>query len=557
MSVKARHNTLIARLFVPYLLLVISVLVIVTCSCFQVAWDSDNQYSFTTGWTLADGTPADTSDIEDDISFFNTLPTLSDSDVLFFRAKNIIVSVYIDGELIVNYDDIEMQSALHYKAPGTYYPQINLNSDFSGKQIELRVISPYKHDSSCGIKYLQIGESTPISRGEILKRLPSFCVCIIIIAIGIIFIIISRFFSRFNVDNHSLLYLGVFAAIIGVWSLTEMSFLQLLLGHSTFWHLITGLTLPLLIAPIFFFFKRRYKGTDLFPMIIENVMTVAVYITSVILHFTDIADLHELISLAHLVIITGAIFTLYYAIRCFIASRFKDHSFLGMLILAILAVVDLVLYKLQLVMDSSTFTRIGIFAYIGFLGIEIIRDYVKAYNLYLKSEILSKAAYYDMLTEFFNRTSYIEDTKAINANKKYGIVIVVFDMNNLKYINDVYGHTSGDGAIIESSQFIKDAFWDLGRCYRIGGDEFVFISESQKTSPQKIHERLAGMNAKLYARNSEPSDTKPFPLLIAAGVATFSEDQSDFSTAFRLADEQMYSNKQKLKQQYPEMNLRK
>ena len=62
--------------------------------------------------------------------------------------------------------------------------------------------------------------------------------------------------------------------------------------------------------------------------------------------------------------------------------------------------------------------------------------------------------------------------------------ITPIDFNDLKGINDRYGHSAGHTAIITAAEGIREAFQGLGRCYRIGGDEFLAVLEN--VSEQEI-----------------------------------------------------------------------
>lgn len=554
---KYRHKRIVASLFTPYVGLILTTIILILFSAIQTDWTPTNEpINFSENWTLYDGTPADLSEINDDISFHNTLPEINDSNkMLYFRAKNIIVSVYIDGQLIKDYAEIEMHPSLYYKAPGKYFVQIPLQPDYSGKNIEIKVISPYKNDSSCNIKDIQIGDANTIIKTELTEKLFSASVCLILICTGVVFVILAKALRNYNKENNNLLYLGTFTIVVGVWALTETALLQLLSDNSTFWHLITGLTLPLTITPLFLFFKRRYANTTMLPVIITNATTIIFYVIILALHFLQVADIHETITLSHIIILMGAGYTCYYAIRIFIASKYKDISFWGMIIITVFAVTDMILYKFQITNDNSAFTRIGLIAYIWFLGIEIIRDYIKTYNLYLKTELLAKAAYYDVLTDFYNRTSFIEDTKKINNEKAYGVMIAIFDMNNLKYINDIHGHINGDNAIIESANRIKNEFGPFGKCYRIGGDEFVFLSNKPMSTDDMLT-HIENLESTLNHRNENLPEQTPWPLILATGYAIFDESYGTFTNAFDVADKMMYDRKQKLKMLHPEMNMR-
>ena len=54
-------------------------------------------------------------------------------------------------------------------------------------------------------------------------------------------------------------------------------------------------------------------------------------------------------------------------------------------------------------------------------------------------------------------------------------VLVVFDVDAFKQINDSYGHVQGDLCLAEIAECIKKAYANFGYCYRIGGDEFCVL----------------------------------------------------------------------------------
>ena len=101
----------------------------------------------------------------------------------------------------------------------------------------------------------------------------------------------------------------------------------------------------------------------------------------------------------------------------------------------------------------------------------------------MKNKITDKLfelAYTDSMTELLNRNAYEERLKKLrkpNANISR-ITVVVVDVNGMKEINDSYGHFSGDDAIKTVAKSLKDILGTKADIYRIGGDEFVCISES-------------------------------------------------------------------------------
>ena len=78
----------------------------------------------------------------------------------------------------------------------------------------------------------------------------------------------------------------------------------------------------------------------------------------------------------------------------------------------------------------------------------------------------------DALTGLLNQNSYLRKTGEMRCKAS---VLVVFDVDDFKQINDSYGHVQGDLCLAEIAECIKKAYANFGYCYRIGGDEFCVL----------------------------------------------------------------------------------
>jgi diguanylate cyclase (GGDEF)-like protein len=85
-------------------------------------------------------------------------------------------------------------------------------------------------------------------------------------------------------------------------------------------------------------------------------------------------------------------------------------------------------------------------------------------------------SYTDELTGLLNRRSFEDDMSKLKKRPtlRY-ITFVALDVNSLKRMNDTSGHVAGDELIRAAAIIIRDTFAPFGKCYRIGGDEFVAI----------------------------------------------------------------------------------
>ena len=113
---------------------------------------------------------------------------------------------------------------------------------------------------------------------------------------------------------------------------------------------------------------------------------------------------------------------------------------------------------------------------------------------------------------------------------------MIIDINDLKLINDEFGHEMGDVAIATVGQVILEAFDDCGDGFRIGGDEFcVFVEDLNR---DLILKKLEDCEEIL----DEFTEEYEVSLHISYGIAEIGSDGVD--TAISIADAAMYRNKE-------------
>ena len=152
-------------------------------------------------------------------------------------------------------------------------------------------------------------------------------------------------------------------------------------------------------------------------------------------------------------------------------------------------------------------------------------------------------AYTDPLTGVWSKHAYTEASAAIQRSIDNGekpvFAVVVFDVNDLKKVNDIYGHEAGDRHILSAKKLICDCFPD-SPAYRIGGDEFVVLltGGACENGPARME---------AFDRQSE-QNLRNGLTVVSAGYARFdAEHDTSFGEVFRRADEAMYRRKRFLK----------
>ncbi len=140
----------------------------------------------------------------------------------------------------------------------------------------------------------------------------------------------------------------------------------------------------------------------------------------------------------------------------------------------------------------------------------------------------------DSLTKLLNRRSF--DSRRQMHHKR--VLVIVFDVNNFKSINDKYGHAFGDYCLKTVGGVIKSVYGKNGQCYRIGGDEFCVILDRRIDLID-----IENLNEKFKNALSEENKTDSRMPTVALGYTTFEPKKMGFDEAVAIADEQMYKNK--------------
>lgn len=161
-----------------------------------------------------------------------------------------------------------------------------------------------------------------------------------------------------------------------------------------------------------------------------------------------------------------------------------------------------------------------------------------------RADAMTALAVHDSLTGIRNKTAYEALTKDIDQKLEKGPVpfgIVMIDMNNLKEINDNYGHNNGDTAIKNVSKTICEVF-SHSPVFRIGGDEFtVILMNSDYGDIEKLDEKFKSIVHESTAdKNLEPWEK----ISAAIGYAIYDENTDrNVGDVLERADKEMYKCK--------------
>ena len=170
----------------------------------------------------------------------------------------------------------------------------------------------------------------------------------------------------------------------------------------------------------------------------------------------------------------------------------------------------------------------------------------------MHADAMSRLATLDSLTGVRNKTAFDEQEQQLEQNLAEGdhdFGFVMIDLNNLKVINDNYGHDKGDISILKLCDLVCEIF-DHSPVFRIGGDEFVVVL--QNNDSENI-ESLVAQFEQRAAEISADSELDPWERISAAiGYALYDETlDTGADSVLTRADMAMYKCKRAMKQARP------
>lgn len=173
------------------------------------------------------------------------------------------------------------------------------------------------------------------------------------------------------------------------------------------------------------------------------------------------------------------------------------------------------------------------------------RVYISIMDITERKKIEEKMRYmsfHDALTGLYNRAYFEEELSRLGDSRQYPITIVACDLDNLKTINDSYGHEAGDQAIKAAAKILGTGkFRKEDVVARTGGDEFMVILPALDINKnpvvlQRINDALARHNS------STEQDGLYRPISISVGSAVVYQDES-LEDGCKRADAAMYEAK--------------
>lgn len=469
--------------------------------------------------------------------YTNTITADLIGKAIEFESSHQVIHVYFDGEKIYS---VENSTFFNHTA-GTAYNIVQIPADSLGKEITIEVYNSYQNYKNTEKITFVYGTVTAIYRNYFAMEWFDDIIDLLLLVSGFVVLLGSIIVVRYVKTTIDIIYLSLFELFIATWSLSMSRVFNILIGNPSAMN--TFGYYSLFLAPLFclLYVRNTTYGKNVSKRAVTIVLTIhCVYIlVASILQVANIIDFNRILWCYHIILAVEVILFGVFALKgIFIDMQSgKKKVKLDIFLVLLLVGVGFDLISWNFTYTYSTFsTRVCLLIYTTSIIIKFAKSVFDEIKDNMSKDELKQIAYTDQLTGIPNRNAFISKINNIDIEK---VMLVSFDLNNLKYYNDRFGHDKGDHLLVTMAETLKRVFGN--NAYRIGGDEFeVVLEDGDRDILWALLEKFEGEEEKF---NKEKHSIY---LQSAYGVGYY-QGEASINAILKMADQNMYMHKKFLK----------
>lgn len=534
-------------LFVYGIVFLLIMIVIIQSFAYQKAGESTD---ISGKWVNQQGNNVELTGFANGIdgqSAYLKLENIPANQAIVFRCRNMYIEFKINGEVV--FADRQDIPKIFGKSLGSKWYHFSLPANDFETVIEIHGTACYSNSKGY-IDNVFLGTTMDVSN-EILKmKFVGFLIDFIWIITGVILILIYLFLHRYYNINKDFLYLSLGSYFCAIWCSTENTMWQYFIGHSEMFHIVGYLAMMAMPFSFGLLASERLEGRWRKAAIIYSQVNAGCDVLITILHMVGIVEYHYTMDIIYVLLFLLLPFAFKLVQRYTKDISNKKNFYILMVVfvfMVILVIIGITHYLTGQYSDYADYIQYALLVFWFMLMLYQVIGLNDIMKKGLESELMHELSLLDHLTKFYNRSGFAEHSHEyeLHLYEQKPMGIIQFDVNNLKTVNDNQGHEKGDELICLASSGIFQSFGANGKCYRMGGDEFLIILTGK--NPKDDYD-TGIKNLEIYCNYANSMQGRTFDLNIAHGF-TMVEASESLSAAMARADALMYENKRWMKEQ--------
>ncbi len=372
----------------------------------------------------------------------------------------------------------------------------------------------------------------------------AFLIAVLIFFAGILLFIIHMIMANKWRKDRTLLYLSLFSIFLSFWLLDESRMLQLFVSNHFLCTSLCFLGLLIFPIPLTMYLANAYTPHHKPFYHYFTLLFSANFLICLLLQLTGVKDLFETIAVVNFLLIalmSTMLVSLAYEIICFHNQK-ASFVLKSLLVPGVFGLMEIIRFLFGNYSATGAYMSLGLIFYIVLLGVHWVCRMKKLTAAGYEALYYEELAYTDPLVNGKNRTAYYKALSDAKKKPDASLYLALFDLNDLKFINDTYGHGAGDAALKLAFTCIESAFGSIGECFRIGGDEFAVLAQGCEGT---AFDKAASLFRE-FERNIAAREDVAYPFKISMGYGKYhASSYDDFDDFASEVDQKMYENKKR------------
>lgn len=458
------------------------------------------------------------------------LPEDYTAGTLAIRSSLQDVSFYVDGELRTVYDTKDTRP--FGKNSASRYVFCETSAEDAGKTVEI-TLTTHTDQYSGVVNAVYNGDRTDIWEQLFSQYGQTTMIGFFVLFAGIITVIFSialEITYRIRLDME---YLGWCMILGAVWMLGESKFRQLIVPNASVLASLCFVSILLCPVPILSYIdsvqQKRYSRIYL-PI---ELTAFANFFVCTLLQVAGAADYIETLPMAHIILGVSMFAVLAATGKDILEGKAKEYRIILIGILVAMAAVAVESVSAYFVVSVT-----GYFMTVGLMVLLVMTTIRTVKNMHDMEQVKRQREEesLDFLTGLPMRMRG-EKEIAGKMQSEDGCLIL-FDMDNLKRVNDIYGHKAGDRVLRVLGELMKNVSVTATGC-RLGGDEFLlFLSGSGREEAVRVTQKIF----REFTETKE-KDIEIRSATLSAGLCR-SKSGDSFEECYTRADKALYYVKQ-------------
>ncbi len=382
-----------------------------------------------------------------------------------------------------------------FSSEGYLMHYVSLENIRTPKPDTLKIVYhlPPGSNSSHRIEPFYIGDHSTLIKQNFLREIPQLIMVLTMFIVFFMLIMINIILFFKNPSGIKLLHLSYMAFLVGTYILFQTRSIRYYQPLALFYHVFEYYNLAMMPIPVMFITQASAdtRFHKVFNAVLVLLSANLVFQSAMLL--AGVFEPRDLLFVTHIVMFITVIVT----ITAYLLTNSKKFPQKTILTYSVMPLVfaflgGLISYVFFASKIYNTFLMLGTLMFIVLQLVFIIKKYYEIANKMLLESTYKKFAMEDYLTGVGSRLAYGEKLDWIENNLPQikELLILTFDLNGLKKVNDTFGHVEGDHML----QFFAQCLAKLtakhkGNVYRLGGDEFsaLLINVAEPAGEDIIH----------------------------------------------------------------------